>query len=113
MDKSSNFKPGIVINAISIRKTQCLISSHWVSIFVRKSIGGMSSNAALVLHKEIFENLDKTNNFNSLKFSICLNQREILYSMDKENFDCRAWFQVQMDILVFYCITDTTASDRL
>ena len=46
--------------------------------------------------KKIFENLDKTKNFNSLKFSICLNQREIIYSMDQQNFDFPVWCQIPL-----------------
>ena len=70
MDKSSNFKPGIVTNAISIKEKLCLISSHWISIFVRKSIGTMCLNTLKVLHRKCFENLDTMKNFNSLKFSV-------------------------------------------
>ena len=66
MHKSSNFKPRILSNAISIKNKQCLISSHWVSIFVRKSFGTMCLYPLLV-----FENLDKTKKFNSLKFATC------------------------------------------
>ena len=92
MDKSSKYKPGIVINEISIRN----LSSHWVSIFVRKAIGTMCLNALLVLHKILFENLDKTKNFNNLKFSLCLNEKNLQYG----HFDFRAWFQIQMDTLL-------------
>ena len=35
MDMSLNCKPGIVTNAISIRKKQCFSTSHAASIFVR------------------------------------------------------------------------------
>ena len=40
----------------------------------------------LILHKKFFANLDKTKDFRGSKVSMCLIQREILYSIEKHVF---------------------------
>ena len=52
--------------------------------------------ALLILQKKSFEKLDKAKDFRSLKFSICLNQREIIYLMADKDIDFKAYFQIQM-----------------
>ena len=48
---------------------------------------------ALPILQKFFENPDKTKNFSSLKFSVCLNEREIIYSMSKQYIDFQDFFK--------------------
>ena len=91
---SLNRKPGIVTNPISIRK-QCFITSCATSIFVC-DIG--RDNLFQGFTHLTKENLDKAKDFSSLKFSICLNQREIIHLMDEQDIDfLKSLFQMQMN----------------
>ena len=93
MEMSLNCKPGIVINAISIRKTMFDYISRCKHFCSSRKVGTICFNALLILLKKRFENLDKAKNFSSLNFSICLIQREIIYLLAKQDIDFRACFK--------------------
>ena len=55
------------------------------NILSETSTGPSFSNALPILHKKFFANLDKTKDFEGSKFSLCLNQRETINSMEKQD----------------------------
>ena len=91
-EMSLNCKSGIVINAISIRKTMFDYISR-CNVFVRDIGRDNLFQCFTNLTKKSFENLEKAKNFSSLKFSICLIQRGIIYLMAKHYIDFRAYFK--------------------
>ena len=104
---SLNCKPGIVINAISIRKTM----THLVlqAFLFTTAVGTNCFNALLFLQKKFFKYLDKAKNFSSLEFSICLIQ---IFLMPNKTLTLEFVSNANEDFWCIYCITDTTASDK-
>ena len=72
------------------------------------SVGTICFKAFLILHLNFFENLDETKNFSSLKFSIRVNQKEIIYIIAKQVIDFRLVSDANEGFRSFYCITDST-----
>ena len=106
MEIALNCKPGIVINAISIRKTMFDYISRCKHFLFATSVKIICFNVLLILQKQVFENFNKAKNFSSLKFSICLIQRELPHGQTRlvSNANEGVWY--------IYCITDMTASDK-
>ena len=51
----------------------------------KTSIETACLKALLTFHKNFFANLDKTKDLRVLNFPICLNQREVIYSMETQD----------------------------
>ena len=72
------------------------------------SVGTICFKAFLILLLNFVLNLDKTKNFSSLKFSIWVNQKEIIDIIVKQVIDFRFVSDANEGFRSFYCITDST-----
>ena len=107
MDISLNSKPGIISNAISMKNNAWIHLAQQSCLFVT-SVGTICFKAFLILHLKLFENLDKTKNFSSVKFCIWLNQKKIIYIIAKQAIDFRLVSDANEGFRSFYYITDST-----